>query len=101
MNTITIIVPCYNEQEVLEQFHKRTEDVLRGISDCRFRYLFVNDGSRDGTLGILRRLAAEDKKVSYLSFSRNFGKEAAMLAGLDYADCDAAVIMDADLQHPL
>lgn len=100
MNTITIIVPCYNEQEVLEQFHKRTEDVLRGISDCRFRYLFVNDGSRDGTLGILRRLAAEDKKVSYLSFSRNFGKEAAMLAGLDYADCDAAVIMDSDLQHP-
>lgn len=100
MDTITIIVPCYNEQEVLEQFHKRTEDVLRRISDCRFRYLFVNDGSRDGTLGILRRLAAEDKKVSYLSFSRNFGKEAAMLAGLDYADCDAAVIMDADLQHP-
>lgn len=100
MDSITIIVPCYNEQEVLEQFHKRTEDVLRGISDCRFRYLFVNDGSRDGTLGILRRLAVEDKKVSYLSFSRNFGKEAAMLAGLDYADCDAAVIMDADLQHP-
>lgn len=100
MDSITIIVPCYNEQEVLEQFHKRTEDVLRGISDCRFRYLFVNDGSRDGTLGILRRLAVEDKKVSYLSFSRNFGKEAAMLAGLDYADCDAAVIMDADLQYP-
>lgn len=100
MNTITIIVPCYNEQEVLEQFHKRTEAVLSDIRDCRFRYLFVNDGSRDGTMGILRRLAEEDKKVSYLSFSRNFGKEAAMLAGLDYAECDAAIIMDADLQHP-
>lgn len=100
MDTIAIIVPCYNEQEVLEQFHRRTEEVLAGIRDCRFRYVFVNDGSRDGTLPILRRLAEEDYKVSYISFSRNFGKEAAMLAGMDYAECDAAVIMDADLQHP-
>lgn len=100
MDTIAIIVPCYNEQEVLEQFHRRTEAVLAGIRDCRFRYVFVNDGSRDGTLPILRRLAEEDYKVSYISFSRNFGKEAAMLAGMDYAECDAAVIMDADLQHP-
>lgn len=80
MDTIAIIVPCYNEQEVLEQFHRRTEEVLAGIKDCRFRYVFVNDGSRDGTLPILRRLAEEDYKVSYISFSRNFGKEAAMLA---------------------
>lgn len=100
MDTIAIIVPCYNEQEVLEQFHRRTEEVLAGIKDCQFRYVFVNDGSRDGTLPILRRLAEEDYKVSYISFSRNFGKEAAMLAGMDYAECDAAVIMDADLQHP-
>lgn len=100
MDTIAIIVPCYNEQEVLEEFHRRTESVLAQVKDCRFRYLFVNDGSRDGTLAVLRQLAAEDRKVSYLSFSRNFGKEAAMLAGLDYAECDAAVIMDADLQHP-
>ena len=100
MDTITIIVPCYNEQEVLEQFHTRTEAALADVKDCRFRYLFVNDGSRDGTLDILRRLSEEDYKVSYISFSRNFGKEAAMLAGLDYAKGDAAVIMDADLQHP-
>ena len=100
MDTITIIVPCYNEQEVLEEFHTEVGKVFSAVSDCRFRFLFVNDGSRDGTLGIIRRLAEEDPRVSYISFSRNFGKEAAMLAGLDYAESDAVILMDSDLQHP-
>lgn len=100
MDTITIIVPCYNEQEVLEEFHTEVGKVFSAVPDCRFRFLFVNDGSRDGTLGIIRRLAEEDPRVSYISFSRNFGKEAAMLAGLDYAESDAVIIMDSDLQHP-
>lgn len=98
--TITIIVPCYNEQEVLEEFHTEVGKVFSAVPDCRFRFLFVNDGSRDGTLGIIRRLAEEDPRVSYISFSRNFGKEAAMLAGLDYAESDAVILMDSDLQHP-
>lgn len=100
MDTITIIVPCYNEQEVLEEFHTEVGKVFSAVPDCRFRFLFVNDGSRDGTLGIIRRLAEEDPRVSYISFSRNFGKEAAMLAGLDYAESDAVILMDSDLQHP-
>ncbi len=100
MDTIAIIVPCYNEEDVLALFYRTTESVIQKVDDCRFRYYFINDGSRDGTLAIMRRLAEEDPKVSYLSFTRNFGKEAAMLAGLDYAECDAAIIMDADLQHP-
>ncbi len=100
MDTITIIVPCYNEQEVLEEFHTKVGKVFSAVPDCRFRFLFVNDGSRDGTLGIIRRLAEEDPRVSYISFSRNFGKEAAMLAGLDYAESDAVILMDSDLQHP-
>lgn len=100
MDTITIIVPCYNEQEVLEEFHTEVGKVFSEVPDCRFRFLFVNDGSRDGTLGIIRRLAEEDPRVSYISFSRNFGKEAAMLAGLDYAESDAVILMDSDLQHP-
>ncbi len=100
MDTITIIVPCYNEQEVLKEFHTEVGKVFSAVPDCRFRFLFVNDGSRDGTLGIIRRLAEEDSRVSYISFSRNFGKEAAMLAGLDYAESDAVILMDSDLQHP-
>lgn len=100
MDTITIIVPCYNEQEVLEEFHTEVGKVFSAVPDCRFRFLFVNDGSRDGTLGIIRRLAEEDPRVSYISFSRNFGKEAAMLSGLDYAESDAVILMDSDLQHP-
>ena len=100
MDTITIIVPCYNEQEVLEEFHTEVGKVFSAVPDCRFRFLFVNDGSRDGTLSIIRRLAEEDPRVSYISFSRNFGKEAAMLAGLDYAESDAVILMDSDLQHP-
>lgn len=100
MDKIIVIVPCYNEQEVLQQFYERVQQVLPTIENCAFAYLFVNDGSQDGTLDILRSLAAGAENVSYLSFSRNFGKEAAMLAGLDHAEGDAVILMDADLQHP-
>lgn len=98
MKQITIIVPCYNEQESIPEFYKRIKEVK--VTDCEFHYLFINDGSQDETLSMLRTLSQQDEKVSYVSLSRNFGKEAAMLAGLDYADGDAVIIMDADLQHP-
>ncbi|MDD3396169.1 MAG: glycosyltransferase family 2 protein [Acidaminococcaceae bacterium] len=100
MDKITIIVPCFNEQEVLLALYEKLQKVLGAVKDCEFTCLFINDGSKDGTLDILRDLSAADHRISYLSFSRNFGKEAAMLAGLDYAQGDAVIIMDADLQHP-
>ncbi|MDN3270382.1 glycosyltransferase family 2 protein [Streptomyces sp. MA15] len=96
---ISIVVPCYNEQAVLEHFHARLDDHLATAPDT-YEVLFVDDGSTDGTLAVLRRLAERDVRVRYLSFSRNFGKEAAMLAGLRGAAGDAIVVMDADLQHP-
>lgn len=100
MEQITVVVPCFNEEAVLAQFHQRMCEVLSAVEGCTFRFLFVNDGSRDGTLSVIHGLAERDPQVSYISFSRNFGKEAAMLAGMDYAEGDAVIIMDADLQHP-
>ena len=100
MNKITIIVPCYNEEEVIDLFYPEVQRHLKNIPNCEFNFLFVNDGSRDKTIDKLRGLAEKFSDVSYLSLSRNFGKEAAMMAGLDYADGDAVIIMDADLQHP-
>lgn len=100
MDRITIIVPCYNEEEVIGMFYPTVQAHVEKISDCRFNYIFVNDGSRDGTLAKLRELSAAHEDVTYISLSRNFGKEAAMMAGIDFADGDAVIIMDADLQHP-
>ena len=100
MDKITVVVPCYNEEEVIETFYTELSKAVEAVPDAQFSCLFVNDGSMDGTLDILRRLEAENEDVSYISLSRNFGKEAAMMAGLDYADGDAVIIMDADLQHP-
>lgn len=100
MDRITIIVPCYNEAESVELFYPEVRRHVEKIPDCRFSYLFVNDGSRDGTLEKLREISARHEEVVYLSLTRNFGKEAAMMAGIDYADGDAVIIMDADLQHP-
>ncbi len=109
MELISVIVPCYNEQESLPLFYREITAVTdgmkqkyynEGISDLSFEFIFVNDGSKDDTLKLLRKLAADDKQVCYLSFSRNFGKEAAMLAGLERSRGDYAVILDADLQHP-
>ncbi len=100
MDKITIIVPCYNEEEVIELFYSAVHEHVEKISDCKFNFLFVNDGSHDRTLDKLRALAAAHDEINYISLSRNFGKEAAMMAGIDYADADAVIIMDADLQHP-
>ena len=100
MKTISILVPCCNEEAVLEKFYVRVQSVIDGIDDCRFRYVFVDDGSSDGTLEIMRELRRRDARVHYVSLSRNFGKETAMIAGLDHVDDDAVIIMDADLQDP-
>ncbi len=104
MKKISIVVPCYNEQEVLPLFYEEIKKVMTQIqqahADTTFELLFINDGSRDGTLSELRELAKKDEIVRYISFSRNFGKEAGMYAGLENATGDYVVIMDADLQHP-
>ena len=100
MNLISIIVPCYNEEQMLPQFYKETTQVLKTIKNTNYEFLFINDGSQDHTLSILQQLSKNDSHCNYYSFSRNFGKEAAMYAGLTYAKGDYCVIMDADLQHP-
>ena len=100
MDSISIIVPCYNEEEALPLFYKEVTKVLQSMEDCRYELLLVNDGSRDGTLAIMKALAAADEHVRYLSLSRNFGKEAAMYAGFCNADGDYTAVMDADLQDP-
>ena len=97
---ISIVVPMYNEQESLQILYRELNRVTREMGDYDFEYLFVNDGSKDATLQKIRELAAEDERVHYLSFSRNFGKEAALLAGLSCAKGDYVTTMDADLQDP-
>lgn len=97
--TISLIVPCYNEEEALPIFYTETKKVLEGM-ECDHELIFINDGSKDGTLSILRDLAAKDEKVTYLSFSRNFGKEAAMYAGFSNAHGEFVAVMDADMQDP-
>lgn len=96
---LSLIVPCYNEQEALPLFYEEATRVLSTMA-CDYVLLFVNDGSRDDTLNILRKLSALDSHVSYLSFSRNFGKESAMYAGFEHACGDYVAVMDADLQDP-
>lgn len=96
---ISIIVPCYNEQEALPLFHKEVTRVLREMGEP-YELIFVNDGSRDSTLSVMRTLAEEDDHIVYLSFSRNFGKESAMYAGFCNARGDYVAVMDADLQDP-
>ena len=100
MTKLTIIVPCYNEEEALPLFYRETKKAVAGLPDAETEFLFVDDGSRDRTLQILKSLAACDPFCHYITFSRNFGKEAAMYAGLQAADGDYCVFMDADLQHP-
>lgn len=96
---LSLIVPCYNEQEALPIFYNETVKVLKNIS-CEYELIFVNDGSKDNTLNILKNLAANDSSVIYISFSRNFGKEAAMYAGFCNANGDYVAVMDADMQDP-
>lgn len=100
MKKITVIVPCYNEEQALHYFYEEMERVAAQMPENTFEYLFVDDGSRDGTLAVMRELRAKDARVRYVSFSRNFGKEAAIYAGLTHATGDYVAIMDADLQDP-
>ncbi len=104
MKLVSVVVPCYNEEEVLPMFYdeitKVTDSMKKEHSELEFEFLFINDGSKDRTLEIFRQLADKDKRVRYISFSRNFGKESGMYAGLKNAKGDYVVVMDADLQHP-
>ena len=97
---ISVIVPCYNEQEVLHMFYDEMSRVAGLMTDYNFEFIFVNDGSRDNTLNICKELAAKDERVKYISFSRNFGKEAGIYAGFEKSKGDLVCMMDADLQDP-
>ena len=99
MKRISIVVPCYNEQEVINLFYKEIQKIKMEFSDVKFEIIFVNDGSKDKTLELMRELS-KNGDVRYISFSRNFGKEAAMYAGLEASTGDYVAIMDADLQDP-
>lgn len=100
MKKISVIVPCYNEQESLPLLYQELCQLMKAEPEYEWEILFVNDGSKDETLQVIQSLSKQDSSVSYVDLSRNYGKETAMLAGFDYAQGDACVIMDADLQHP-
>lgn len=100
MKKITVIVPCYNEEQAIHYFYEEMERIAAQMPENTFEYVFVDDGSRDGTLCCMRELRKKDQRVKYVSFSRNFGKEAAIYAGLTHATGDYVAIMDADLQDP-
>ena len=100
MDLISIIVPCYNEQEALPDFYKEIVKIAKTMKYVNFEFIFVDDGSKDETLSIMKKLHEKDKRVRFVSFSRNFGKEAGMLAGLRSAKGDYVAVMDVDLQDP-
>ena len=99
-NLLSIVVACYNEEESLPYFYEEINKVSKRMENLEFEFVFVNDGSNDKTLEVVKRFRKKDKRVKYVSFSRNFGKEAAMLAGLEYSKGDYVTLMDADLQDP-
>lgn len=100
MKLVTILIPCYNEEKSLPYLHNALQALMQENSGYQWQILFVEDGSKDKTLDTLRAMAEKEPRYAYVSLSRNFGKENAMLAGFDYAQGDCMVIMDADLQHP-
>lgn len=100
MKTISILIPAYNEEPVLDKLFTRLANLANDTKDYNFEFLFVNDGSKDKTLDIIKDYAEKDPRVSYINLSRNFGKEIGMIAGLDHVQGDATVIIDADLQDP-
>ena len=100
MKKISIIIPAYNEQESLPILYERLTKLMSSMENYQFEILFVNDGSKDKTIEIIKQMRQKDERISYVDFSRNFGKEIAMIAGLDYATGDCVVFMDADLQDP-
>ena len=100
MDKISVVVSCYNEQEALPLFYEEITKIAKQLKQAEFEFIFVNDGSKDNTLSIIKELSKKDERVKYISFSRNFGKESAMYAGLKRATGDYISIMDADLQDP-
>ena len=100
MKKVSLLIPAYNEEETLGLLYNELNKAMDDIPGYEFEILFVNDGSNDNTLNIIRNLRKRDSRINYISFSRNFGKETAMAAGFDYVSGDAVVIMDADLQDP-
>ncbi len=100
MKKITIIIPAYNEEESLPHLYERLEKLTNSMEHYEFEILFVNDGSKDNTINLIKEYREKDNRICYVDFSRNFGKEIAMIAGLDYATGDCVIFMDADLQDP-
>ena len=100
MKKITIIIPAYNEEESLPHLYERLEKLMGSMEHYEFEILFVNDGSKDNTINLIKEYREKDNRICYVDFSRNFGKEIAMIAGLDYATGDCVIFMDADLQDP-
>lgn len=100
LKLISVVVPAYNEQEVIGHFHERLSTVMNGMTNYRWEVVYVNDGSKDSTLSELQKLREADEHVAVLNLSRNFGKEIALSAGLDHCEGDAVVVIDADLQDP-
>ncbi len=99
MSLVSIVVPVFNEKSVLPEFHRQLSNTMNG-QPVEWEVVYVNDGSRDDSLNVIRALRAADAHVGIVSLSRNFGKEIALTAGLDHAQGDAVVAIDADLQHP-
>ena len=100
MKTVSIIIPCYNEEASLPDMQAALTTIINQYTQYHWQVLLINDGSKDNTLDVIKNINRQDPRFGYVSLSRNFGKEAAMLAGFDYAQGDCVVIMDADLQHP-
>ena len=100
MKKISIVVPAYNEEQALPYFYQAVCKVAQELAEYAFEFLFVDDGSKDQTLSVVKDLRARDTRVRYVSFSRNFGKEAALFAGLEHAQGDYVAVMDADMQDP-
>lgn len=100
MKKVTILIPCYNEEQSLPLLYEQLAVLTDNHPEYDWEILFVNDGSKDNTIQLIKQLGQKDNRIAYVDLSRNFGKEAAMLAGFDYATGDCMVIMDADLQHP-
>ena len=97
---ISIIVPCFNEEEAIPVFYKELNKTINKMKEVDFEIIFINDGSSDDTFNVIKKLSNKDNKVKYISFSRNFGKEAGMYAGMNYSKGDYVAVMDVDLQDP-
>ena len=100
MKKCSVVVPCYNEEETIDIFYEEMMKYLPNMQDLEFEFIFVDDGSKDNTLQVIKNLSNKDERVKYVSFSRNFGKEAGLYAGLEASSGDYIVTMDVDLQDP-